>query len=155
MLPRFRALGATIGLAGCIAALDQWVKGMILTALPQDGVRTIIPGVFDLSHRFNTGAAFSLFAGAGMPLLIFLNVVVAVLFVWLIWPFLGRALGVLAAGCVLGGAAGNVIDRVFRHGVVDYLEIHLSPTYTCREKNAPRLSGRPAGTYVVHGDPGG
>jgi lipoprotein signal peptidase len=127
--PRIRALSVSIGLALLIAAIDQYVKAWVIAAVPPGTSHVVIPGVFEITRRFNTGAAFSLFAGAGMPVLIAVNVLVVALFIWLIWPLLDRRLAVAAGACVLGGALGNMVDRCWLQGVFDYLEFHVTPTY--------------------------
>jgi len=122
-MPRFRTLALLVGLACLFTGADQFIKRLIIHALAPVGEYPVIPGVLQLVYRENTGAAFSLFHDAPMAAIIALNVVVVVLFGWIIWPYLQHWSGSVTAGLVLGGAAGNLLDRIFRHYVVDYLDI--------------------------------
>jgi len=109
-----------------IAAVDQGVKGLVVAALP--GKSPIhLPGPFSLVYVQNTGAAFSLLNGTHTVLLVALNVLVLAFFLYLIRPFLSLRAGRVAAVLVLGGALGNLIDRVFRHYVIDYVNFYVSP----------------------------
>ncbi len=110
------------GLAAVVVLLDQLSKAWAVAALAS-GPLPLLPGLLDLQLAFNTGAAFSLFTGGATGLgLVSLLVVVAGV-VWLqrqgSLP-LQRALG---AGFLLGGAAGNGIDRWRSGAVVDFLAL--------------------------------
>ena len=109
-------------LAAVVVVLDQLSKAWALHSLAQ-GVRPFIPGLLEFSLTFNSGAAFSLFAGGARVLgLVSLAVVLAAT-VWVLrQPALSlvRALG---AACLIGGAAGNGIDRWRSGAVVDFLAL--------------------------------
>jgi signal peptidase II len=111
-------------LALLVAAMDQGIKGLVVASL-QHGSRHLIPGIVDLSYQQNTGAAFSLFTRAPVAVLIGVNLLVLGFFLALIYPHLRRKSGMLAAVLVIGGALGNLIDRVCRHYVVDYLDLRF------------------------------
>lgn len=108
-----------------IAVADQAVKGLVKAQL-----RTMPggsnDGLFSLTYQTNTGAAFSLLRDAHAALIIGLNVLVLLFFVWLVRPYLALRMGRVAAVLVLGGAMGNLIDRVFRGRVIDYLSFRVS-----------------------------
>ncbi|HEX3728911.1 MAG TPA: signal peptidase II, partial [Opitutaceae bacterium] len=85
----------------------------------------IIPGFFDLIHVGNTGAAWSLFTGRSVALAVLAAATLVAI-------FLGRgALGLPAAraqvafGLLCGGIAGNLVDRLARGHVVDFLDFHF------------------------------
>jgi len=117
-----------LALAGAIALADQASKAVAEAMLTLHRPVPVFP-TFDLMLTYNTGAAFSLLRDAGgwqRWLFIGLAVVVSAALVWWIatlsrgerWTALGLSL-------VLGGAVGNLVDRVFRDGrVVDYLYFH-------------------------------
>ena len=109
-------------LAVVVVVVDQLSKGWALEALAR-GPRTFLPGLLDFSLTFNTGAAFSLFTGGATGLGLVSLAVVAAAVVWLqkqpTLPLV-RALG---AGFLLGGAAGNGIDRWRSGAVVDFLAL--------------------------------
>ena len=115
-----RCLALSLALA--VVCLDQLSKAWALQSLAH-GRRPLIPGVLDLSLTFNTGAAFSLFTGGAQVLgMVSLAVVIGAV-VWLLrQPSLplARALG---ASCLIGGAAGNGIDRWRSGAVVDFLAL--------------------------------
>ena len=115
----FRSISLLLALAVLLA--DQVSKSWVLSHLRIGEVRPWIPGLLELQRVSNTGAAFSLFSGSIQQLALVSLVVSAAVFVWMvarppqgIWPN-------LALGFLLGGAAGNGIDR-WRHGAVtDFL----------------------------------
>jgi signal peptidase II len=91
---------------------------------------SIISDVVVLVHAQNSGIAFSLFANSRSPwlasVLIASSALVMILLVWMI--VIGRAGGALAQcglALILGGAAGNALDRVMHGGVTDFLEVRL------------------------------
>ena len=92
---------------------------------------TVIPGVFRLSHVFNYGAAFSMFAESLSPAivrksLIGFSVIAVIVVLGMIWR-IGTVFSVtgLALALILGGAVGNLYDRVRFSYVVDFLEVKI------------------------------
>ena len=101
-----------------VIALDRWSKLWIIHHIPIGHARTIIPGVFRLTHVLNTGAAFSLFEGSTSPatvrnLLIAFSVFAVFIVLGLIWKF-GQQFSLVSfsLALILGGALGNLYDRV-------------------------------------------
>jgi len=91
----------------------------------------IIPHVFWISNVRNTGAAFSMFEDAKSQLLV-RNLLVgfsiaAVIVVFVVLWRIGRTLSIttIALALILGGAVGNLYDRLKLHYVVDFLEVHI------------------------------
>jgi signal peptidase II len=126
---RLRALYLT--LAALVVLLDQATKAMIRAWVPLHDRIVVIPGCFDITHVKNTGAAFGLFAGATSPYRpILLNAVAFGVFVLvLVYAFKSpvhwKRLQLALAG-ILGGAVGNLIDRVGAGSVTDFLRFHLA-----------------------------
>ncbi len=116
-----------LGLAAIILAADQFTKTLIL-GYYRLGDWTPITGFFNIVRAHNTGAAFSFLADhSGWQRWLFTGIgVVAALFIlWMLKSHAGQKLFSLAMACILGGAVGNVIDRM-RHGyVVDFLDFHV------------------------------
>jgi signal peptidase II len=118
-------------LAAVVILLDRLSKNWIDKHVERGHFITVIPGVFRISHVFNTGAAFSLFAESLSPLvvrnvLIGFSVVAVIAVLGMIWR-LGRMISPtgVALALILGGAIGNLYDRVAYHYVVDFLEVTI------------------------------
>ena len=111
----------SLGLAAAVLLADQLSKHWILQTLPFGRVRPFLPGLLELQAVRNTGAAFSLFRGSSASLGVVSLVVSVAVLVWILRaPPRGLWLS-LGLGFLLGGAAGNGIDR-WRHGAVtDFL----------------------------------
>lgn len=126
---RLRAL--YLGLAAVVVLLDQATKAMIRAWVPLHERIVVVPGFFDVTHVQNTGAAFGLFAGATSPYRpLLLNAVAFAVFVLvLVYAFRSpvhwRRLQLALAG-ILGGAIGNLIDRVGSGAVTDFLRLHAA-----------------------------
>jgi len=82
----------------------------------------LVPGVLRLTYTENPAAAFGLFGHLPPALFISLIFIVLGVFLLLVWPFLGARAGVASAALVLGGAVGNLVDRLTRQYVIDYLQ---------------------------------
>jgi signal peptidase II len=116
-----------LAIALVVVVLDQVTKTLILGAF-QYGDSRPITGFFNIVRAHNTGAAFSFLAGAsGWQRWFFvgLGAVASVFIVWMLHKHGEQRLFAWALALILGGALGNVIDRL-RHGyVVDFLDFHL------------------------------
>ena len=118
-------------IAAIVIALDRWSKLWIVRHIRIGHARTIIPGVFRLTHVLNTGAAFSLFEGSTSPamvrnMLIAFSVLAVIVVLALLWKY-GRQFSLISfsLALILGGALGNLYDRVRYSHVVDFLEVHI------------------------------
>jgi signal peptidase II len=113
-----------------VVALDRWSKHLAATRIRMYQHITIIPGFFRLTHTENTGAAFSLFADSPShwktTLLIAFSAVAMVVVAVLLWKQC-RTLTTtgIALSLILGGAAGNLWDRVLHGRVVDFLLFYV------------------------------
>ncbi|MGN0287501.1 MAG: signal peptidase II [Atopobiaceae bacterium] len=101
-----------------VVAFDQATKAAVRVALPAGG-KTLIPGVLDLVHVENTGAAFSLGRGAGALFAIVAVVVLVVATLVVQRHDLPISL-VVSIGFVAGGGVGNMIDRLMQGSVTDF-----------------------------------
>lgn len=100
----------------------------------------IIEGFFYLTHVRNPGAAFGLFADGDPQVRLTIFIAVSVVAVGIILSFFrqlapGDRLSALALGLILGGAVGNLLDRVFRGEVVDFLHFKLWRGYSWPDFN--------------------
>lgn len=117
-----------------VIVLDQWTKYLIVTSLQRNDVIPVIPGVLDIVRFHNTGAAFSFLDNAGgwqRWLFTVLGLVVSVGILFWLRTLPARGKHLLAAGLsfVLGGALGNVIDRVQYGYVVDFISVTYHPDF--------------------------
>ena len=118
-------------LTAAIVALDRLTKLAVEQHLLLGGRHTVIPGVFAITHVLNTGAAFSVFAESASPVTVRYTLIafsaLAILIVGTMLWRAGRAftLSGLALALILGGAIGNLYDRIWLHYVVDFLEVRI------------------------------
>ncbi|MEO5700998.1 MAG: signal peptidase II [Casimicrobiaceae bacterium] len=121
---------AWLGVSVAVVIADQFTKALVLAAF-RPGEFKVITAFFSLVLSFNTGAAFSFLAGAGgWQRWMFAGIAIAAtgLIVWLLrrggdrWYCLGLAL-------ILGGALGNLWDRLAIGAVVDFLLFHYRDWY--------------------------
>ncbi len=112
-----------------VMALDQWTKWLIVQWLVEEGDKVVLLPMLELMRLHNTGAAFSFLSNAsGWQRWVFIALGVAVSAGILVWlrrlPAKGQ--GLLASGLslILGGALGNVIDRVLHGHVIDFIRVH-------------------------------
>ena len=115
-----------LGLALIILIADQFTKVLIL-GYYKLGDATTITSFFNIVRAHNTGAAFSFLAAAsGWQRWLFTGIgVAATLFIlYLMRKHAGQKLFCFALACILGGAIGNVVDRVLHGYVVDFLQVH-------------------------------
>ncbi len=113
-----------------VVAADQVTKHLVAGSLPLHSTVTVIPGFFDLTHVKNSGAAFGLFAGIDSPFrsLLLTGVALVVFFGVLLYALMSPAsLTRLQSGLalILGGAVGNLIDRLRFESVTDFLRFYL------------------------------
>lgn len=114
-----------------IIALDQITKQWILDVY-QLGDWTPITGFFNIVRAHNTGAAFSFLAdGSGWQrwLFIGIGVVATLLIVWQLRKHPGDKLFCFALSSILGGAIGNVVDRLQHGYVVDFLDFYWGSSH--------------------------
>lgn len=118
-------------ISSAIVALDQLTKWMVRSDLEMHDVLPVIPGFFSIIHAANPGGAFSLFADAhdGIRLPFFFTAAVAAL-AFLVYfvrqvPNDQRLL-LFALASVLGGAIGNLVDRVLFGEVTDFLLVYYN-----------------------------
>ncbi len=99
---------------------------------------TLIPRVLDLRYTENSGGAFSLFGG--QPWLFFGATLVVCLVIVLVSPRLSSAAGAIGLGLILGGALGNLTDRIIRGPglagrVVDFIDLHHWPVFNVADSS--------------------
>jgi signal peptidase II len=120
-----------LAIAAMVVLFDRVTKIWIVSHIKLGHAIVVIPKVFRLTHVLNTGAAFSMFEGSTSPTLV-RNLligfsIVAVVVVLLLIGKIGRSITLtsVALALILGGAVGNLYDRVRFAYVVDFLEVHI------------------------------
>jgi len=114
-----------------VVMLDQFFK-IVITRSFTYGESRPVTGFFNLVLVYNKGAAFSFLADAGGWQRWFftgLAVAVAGFIVWLLYKHAGQKLFSLAVSLILGGAVGNVVDRLLYGHVIDFLDFHWRATH--------------------------
>ena len=130
-------LGRGLAVAAVAAALDQASKAMVLAHFGTSGCAShrgvvTVTSYFDLVLTCNRGVSFGLFNQSGLNGLIFSLAAAVVVIVLLFWlSRVGLTFLAIAIGLIIGGAIGNVIDRLRFGSVVDFLYVHL-PVAACR-----------------------
>ena len=115
-----------LGLAAAIFLADQFTKVLIL-GYYQLGDSTYVTSFFNVVRVHNHGAAFSFLADAGgwqRWLFTGIGVAATAFIVWMLKSHPGQKLFAFALACILGGAVGNVADRLLHGYVVDWLDFH-------------------------------
>ena len=115
--------------AALIVGADQWVKALITRSIPPGSSVSVISGLISLTHVQNRGVAFGLMAGIS-PILMTLAALTLIVLLsynkgrrtWSRASSLGFAL-------MVGGAIGNLLDRIRFGFVVDYLDVHVWPVF--------------------------
>ena len=124
-----KRLAPYLAVLGTVVVLDQLTKFMLVRSLGVHEYRPIIDGLLSLSHVHNRGAAFGVLSRASLPnqplLLAGLSIValLAIAYYFLRLPATAR-LPRLALALVLGGAVGNLIDRLRLGHVVDFIHVY-------------------------------
>lgn len=112
-------------LSALVISIDQITKQLVVKHLSWFEVQPLIPHL-NLVHMKNTGAAFSMFNTAPVWVFAGLGVAVSVaIIVWMRRNPSGQTLIATALALILGGALGNVIDRVTRGSVVDFVDFYV------------------------------
>jgi len=113
-----------------IVALDRLTKWTIAHRLSLHGIITVIPGFFRIIHTENPGAAFGLFADSPAPwkvaMLIAFSIVALVIVSTLLWKSSHTLTSTgIGLSLILGGAIGNLWDRIVSRHVVDFLLFYV------------------------------
>jgi len=117
-----------LGLALILVIADQFTKTLIL-GYYRLGDASYVTSFFNVVRAHNTGAAFSFLAdSSGWQRWFFtaIGVGATIFIVWMLRSHAGQKLFSFALACIMGGAIGNVIDRLMHGYVVDFLDFHIA-----------------------------
>ncbi len=107
-----------------VIALDQFTKARVATSFRLGESMPLIPGFFSLTYGQNTGVAFGMFKGEGLLVGLFIAAIALMALYyskglnWAGWE------PNLIGGCLVGGALGNLFDRLRQGYVVDFFDVH-------------------------------
>ena len=123
--------GAYLAVSLAVLFLDQWSKGLVTRTMEVHQSKTIITDVFDLTYVRNTGAAFGLFASVDSSVKAILLNSIAVIVFLIVSAYALRSSHKsvrlqVGLALILGGAVGNLLDRVRFGYVVDFLDFSIS-----------------------------
>lgn len=128
---RSTSLWPWLGIALAVILLDQITKTMIAGTMQLGDARRIT-SFFDIVRAHNRGAAFSFLSDASgwqRWFFIGLGLAAAVFIVWMLKKHGGQRLFGWALALILGGALGNVIDRLLHGHVIDFVQVHWRSAY--------------------------
>lgn len=129
--PRPRRLHYLLLITALVGAADRLSKNWVVAHIRLGGAIPVIDHVLRISHWTNEGAAFSMFADSASPNMVRWGLVaftvLAALCVFIAMVRLGDrvTLATVALALILGGALGNLHDRIFYGSVVDFIEVHI------------------------------
>jgi signal peptidase II len=116
-------------IAVLILAADQLTKKMVQASIPPQAVIPVVPHFFNLTHTQNSGAAFGLFSGSSSPwkttLLILVSGALLVTVIGIVWRSRMQWESAVGLSLILGGASSNLLDRISRGQVVDFLDFYF------------------------------
>jgi signal peptidase II len=112
---------------GLVVGADQLTKHLVRASIGLDEHRHVAPGI-ELVHLNNSGVAFSALSGAGWVVPAVIAVAIAALLVYFVRNTTRPGVW-LACGLLLGGAAGNAIDRIVRGSVTDFVKLPHWPAF--------------------------
>jgi signal peptidase II len=129
-----RKYGFVLGVAAVVLLLDQVTKWYIRRTVGLYESIVVLDSFFHITHVRNAGGAFSLFAGAPSALRVPFFVLVSSAAVAALLVFIRRVepsqwLLLFALGAILGGALGNLVDRITSGEVTDFLDFHWRGWY--------------------------
>ena len=113
-----------------LLAADQLTKAIVAQKIPFLNSISIIPGFFNLTHIRNRGAIFGFFSQSGSQFLFImltlasLTALAFVIFYFFKTPTSERLM-IISLSLILAGALGNLIDRIFRGYVIDFLDLYV------------------------------
>ena len=130
----------TLGSALAVVLLDQFSKTAIWRAMTPGQSIPVLPGIFHITFVLNPGVAFGIAPGAfGLPMLVSAAAIIAIILLyrrvqgWMLRVGLGLA---------MGGAAGNLVDRLrFQGHVVDFLDFRVWPVFNLADSALVAAAG--------------
>jgi signal peptidase II len=136
--------------AAAVLALDQLTKAIVRSEIARGEHVDVLPGI-DLVNTRNRGVAFGLFSEGGALLAIVAGLALAALLLYFV-RHMERRLVWLPTGLLIGGAMGNLLDRVREGSVTDFVDLPAWPAFNIADMAI--TFGVLALLYVIEGPPG-
>jgi signal peptidase II len=121
------AWGRAAAVVVAVVAVDQLTKALVRDQIPRGDRRSVLPGI-ELVHVRNRGIAFGLLDGRSVLLTVLVGGALALLLAYFALH-VDRPLLWLATGLLLGGALGNLLDRLRDDAVTDFIDLPLWPAF--------------------------
>jgi signal peptidase II len=137
-MTRRASLLRAVAVAVAVFVLDQGIKSLVEGSMPVGQSISLVPGLLDLTYIKNDGGAFGILGGSRLILLAGSSIAVVVV-LWLLLSGKPTRLATLGCGLILGGAAGNLLDRLGSGEVTDY--VHFSFWYIFNAADAAIVVG--------------
>jgi signal peptidase II len=113
-------------IASAVILLDQAVKFLVSITLPYQRSVTLIPHILSLTYTTNTGAGFSVLTGRNALIIFAVTAIIgAMLYFFDRWSKPEK----LFAALIIAGALGNLIDRILRGHVIDFIDLGIWPVF--------------------------
>lgn len=147
---RGSALLRALSVLAVVLALDRLTKHLVVTGIAIGDVHKFLPAI-SLVHVRNSGVAFGFLSGGGAIVLVVTLTALAALVAYFLWRP-ERPLLWLPTGMLLGGALGNLIDRISSGSVTDFIKLPLWPAFNLADTSI--TLGVLALLYVLEGPRG-
>lgn len=120
-----------LSVAALVLIVDQVSKYFVLNHVLEDRLMIIYTSYFNLVKAWNTGVSFSMFNDKGVAGVVMLSLLAVVIVTFLVLWLKNEQSKVLqvALGFIIGGAIGNVIDRIRLGAVFDFLDFHIGESH--------------------------
>ena len=129
-----RNISITFGVVVLVLCLDQFTKLIVRQNLIR-GESFPDSGLFSFTHVHNTGSLFGIFQGYNTPLIV-ASLLAIILLIWIYKTYAHKGLLIsLALGLQLGGAIGNLIDRLVQGHVTDFFDVGIWPVFNIADSS--------------------
>ncbi|OGW76813.1 MAG: signal peptidase II [Omnitrophica bacterium RIFCSPLOWO2_02_FULL_45_16] len=122
-------------IASCVVIIDRLTKYFFCSNLSHGRSIKVIPGIFHLTLVFNTGSAFGLFKDWTRFFIMTSIIVIALILFYCLRYRYKDILLITSLGLILGGAIGNLIDRILFGYVIDFLDFRVWPVFNIADSS--------------------
>ena len=112
-----------------LTGIDQLIKHFVYTTLKDAGAKTVIPGIFQLNYSENDGAMMGFMQGKTTVMIVAALIILVVLFFVIFSKKIKFGFFYCCLVGIIAGGLGNIIDRIFRGFVIDYIEVTFVDFY--------------------------